>query len=166
MRRPYTRERYLRIVEALRAAHPDMHISTDVIVGFPGETDEDFAETLSLFEAVRFDMAYIFKYSPRTGTESAAMGDSIPRDVKEARNRALLARLEEFCLVRNRALIGTGREVLVEGMARKGEGVYMGRDRGNRKILFPGDAGLIGRLVSVRIEKAATTVVSGKIIGF
>ena len=164
MRRPYTRERYLRIVEALRAAHPDMHISTDIIVGFPGETDEDFAETLSLFETVRFDMAYIFKYSPRTGTESAAMGDTIPRNVKEVRNRVLLARLEEYCLTRNRTLVGTEREVLVEGVARKGDGVYMGRDRGNRKILFPGDATLVGHLVPVRIEKASTTVLSGKVV--
>jgi tRNA-2-methylthio-N6-dimethylallyladenosine synthase len=163
MRRPYTRERYLRIVEALRAAHPDMRFSTDIIVGFPGETDEDFAETLSLFETVRFDMAFIFKYSPRTGTESEAMGDTISREVKEARNKALLTRLEKFSLEGNRALVGTVCEVLVEGVARKGEGIYVGRDRGNRKILFPGNGDLVGKLVRVLVEKATTTVATGRV---
>jgi tRNA-2-methylthio-N6-dimethylallyladenosine synthase len=165
MRRPYTRERYLRTVEALRAAHPEMTFSTDVIVGFPGETDADFAETLSLFDEVRFDMAFIFKYSPRTGTESAAMGDTVPRDVKEARNRILLTRLEEISLAHNRALVGAEREVLVEGPARRGDGVFMGRDRGNRKILFQGDASLVGRLVSVRIEKATPAILTGSVVG-
>ncbi|MDR1498298.1 MAG: tRNA (N6-isopentenyl adenosine(37)-C2)-methylthiotransferase MiaB [Puniceicoccales bacterium] len=164
MRRPYTRERFLRTVDALRDACPQMCFSTDIIVGFPGETDADFAETLALFDEVRFDMAFIFKYSTRSGTAAAALGDTVPREVKEARNNMLLERLGAFSLARNQSLVGTEQEVLVEGRARRGEGVFMGRNRGNRKVLFPGTADMEGRLLPVRISRATTTVVFGDVV--
>ncbi|MDR2862838.1 MAG: tRNA (N6-isopentenyl adenosine(37)-C2)-methylthiotransferase MiaB [Puniceicoccales bacterium] len=164
MRRPYTRARFLRTVEALRRANPGMYFSTDVIVGFPGETDEDFAETVTLFDTVKFDMAFIFKYSVRSGTEAEALGDTVPREVKEARNQVLLERLEALSVARNCLLVGTVQEVLVEGPARKGDGVYMGRNRGNRKILFPGSAQLAGEFVPVRIVRATATVLYGEIV--
>src|SRR5687768_11941652 len=100
MNRPYTRERYKEIVDALRAAQPEMYFSTDVIVGFPGETDEDFAQTRELFEACNYDMAYIFKYSIRTGTPAAELADQVPDDVKENRNQVLLEILQRNSLRR------------------------------------------------------------------
>ncbi|MEO7796098.1 MAG: tRNA (N6-isopentenyl adenosine(37)-C2)-methylthiotransferase MiaB, partial [Opitutaceae bacterium] len=112
MNRPYTRERYKQIVDDLRAAQPDMYFSTDVIVGFPGETEEDFAQTRALFEACNYDMAYVFKYSIRTGTPAATLADQVPEEVKEARNQVLLKILEQNSLRRNAALVGTTLEVL------------------------------------------------------
>src|SRR5260221_14447210 len=95
MNRPYTRERYREIVEALRAVQPEMYFSTDVIVGFPGETEEDFAQTRELFTACNYDMAYIFKYSIRTGTPAATMAGQVPEEVKEQRNQILLDLLQQ-----------------------------------------------------------------------
>jgi tRNA-2-methylthio-N6-dimethylallyladenosine synthase len=163
MRRPHTREQFLRKVEALRTARPDMCFSTDIIVGFPGETDEDFLQTLALFDEVRFSMAYIFKYSARAGTEAEAFPEKVPEAVKEERNKILLDHLEKFSLEYNQALAGTTQEVLVEGPARKGEGIFMGRNRANRKVLFPATADAVGKLLPVRIESATTTVAIGKI---
>ncbi len=105
MNRPYTRERYLEIVAALKAARPGIAISTDIIVGFPGETDEDFAQTAALFAEADYDMAYVFKYSVRTGTPAAALGDPVDEAVKEARNQELLRLLEENSRRRTAALV-------------------------------------------------------------
>ena len=160
MHRPYTCERYREIVDDLRRARPDMHFSTDVIVGFPGETEEDFAETRELFEAVDFDMAYIFKYSVRSGTPAAAMDGQVPEETKEARNQVLLGLLEENSRRRNQTLVGTVQEVLVEGPDKKGLR-YMGRTRGNRTVHFEGGPRLIGELAQVRIDRATTSVLYG-----
>src|SRR5471030_2000328 len=105
--RPYTRERYREIVDALRAVRPEMYFSTDIIVGFPGETDEDFAQTRELFEAVNYDMAYVFKYSTRTGTPAATLPGQVPAATKEERNRELLDLLRQNSVRRNRSLVGT-----------------------------------------------------------
>jgi tRNA-2-methylthio-N6-dimethylallyladenosine synthase len=120
MNRPYTRERYREIVDALRAVQPEMYFSTDVIVGFPGETEADFDLTRELFEACNYDMAYIFKYSIRSGTPAADRGDQISDEVKEARNQTLLGLLEANSNRRNATLLGTTQEVLVEGPDKKG----------------------------------------------
>src|SRR5690606_5407061 len=101
MNRPYTASRYRQIVDDLRAVQPNMYFATDVIVGFPGETDEDFEETRRFFESIRYDMAYIFKYSPRTGTPAAEMEDQVPQEVKEERNQILLDILGKHSLQRN-----------------------------------------------------------------
>jgi tRNA-2-methylthio-N6-dimethylallyladenosine synthase len=164
MNRPYTRERYLELVAALRAVRSDMYFSTDVIVGFPGETDEDFAQTRELFEAANYDMAYIFKYSVRTGTPAAARPDQVPDEVMEERNQILLRLLEQNSRRRNQALLGTEQEVLVEGPDQKGLR-YMGRTRGNRIVHFTGAERLIGQLVPVRIERATTSVLYGELAG-
>jgi len=163
MNRPYTKERYMQIISALRNSCPDIHLSTDIIVGFPGETDEDFQETCDLFKEVGFDMAFIFKYSPRSGTPAAEMEDDVPKEVKEERNQILLEILEEQSLRRNESLVGTTQEILVEGPARKGEGMYQGRTPGYRKVVFPGNERLIGQLVDVHIEEATTTILKGQI---
>jgi tRNA-2-methylthio-N6-dimethylallyladenosine synthase len=164
MNRPYTRKAYLKLVDDLRAVVPDMNFSTDVIVGFPGETTEDFQLTCDLFDYVRFDMAFIFKYSKRTGTPAEVMDDQIPQEVKEERNKILLEKLESYSLARNQGLIGTTQEVLVEKPARRGEGMLMGRTRGFRKVVFPGSNDLIGNLIQVKIENASVTTCGGEIV--
>lgn len=161
MNRPYTCERFRQIVDDLRAVVPDMYFSTDIIVGFPGETEEDFELTRDFFQEIGFEMAYIFKYSVRTGTPAAELEDQVPQTVKEERNQTLLKLLAERSLERNRSLKGTVQEVLVEGPARKGEGIMAGRTRGNRKVVFPGDAGLAGSLAGILIEEASVGVLRG-----
>jgi tRNA-2-methylthio-N6-dimethylallyladenosine synthase len=162
MNRPYTRERYQQIVADLRAVRPDMYFSTDVIVGFPGETAEDFAQTREVFDACNYDMAYVFKFSIRTGTPAATMGAQVPAEVKEARNQTLLGILEANSLRRNAALVGTTQEVLVEGPDRKGLR-YTGRTRGNRLVHFEASDRLIGELVPVKIARGSAAVLYGSL---
>ncbi len=162
MNRPYSRERYREIVDALRAVTPDMYFSTDVIVGFPGETEEDFQQTRELFEACNYDMAYIFKYSIRTGTPAEAMPDQIPEEVKEARNQALLDLLRANSERRNAALIGTVEEVLVEGPDKTGAR-FTGRTRGNRVCIFDADPRLVGEIVRLKIERASVSTLYGSL---
>ena len=162
MNRPYTRERYQEIVDALRAVRSDMYFSTDVIVGFPGETDEDFTETRDLFEACNYDMAYIFKYSIRTGTPAATMAGQVSEDTKEARNQALLAVLSANSERRNATLVGTVEEVLVEGPDKTGR-KFTGRTRGNRVCIFDADPRLIGTLVPLHITRASVSTLYGEL---
>lgn len=164
MKRPYTRDIYRRIVDDLRAVVLDMSLSTDIIVGFPGESAEDFEETRSLFEEIGFDMAYIFKYSARSGTPATTMPRQVPARVKEERNQELLALLEVSSRRRNERLIGTEQEILVEGSARKGERMYAGRTRGNRKVVFRGSSRLVGELLPVWIEGASVSTLYGSIV--
>ena len=164
MNRPYSRERFKQLVGDLRSVVPDMYFSTDIIVGFPGETDQDFELTRNLFEEIGFEMAFIFKYSTRTGTPAAILEDQIPKEVKEERNQILLSILEKASLKRNQNLIGTTQEILVEGPARKGENMFVGRNRGFRKVVFSGSERLIGELVRVKIEEASVTTVRGSLV--
>ncbi len=164
MRRPYTIEKFRRIVNRLREVCPGMTISTDVIVGFPGEEEEDFELTRKAFEEIGFDMAFIFKYSVRPGTLAEAEGDPIPAEAKEARNQTLLRILEQQSLARNESLLNTVQDVLVEGPARRGEGIFVGRNRAFRKILFPGSARLVGQTVPVFIKEATPTILKGELV--
>jgi tRNA-2-methylthio-N6-dimethylallyladenosine synthase len=163
MNRPYSRERYAEIVQALRAVRPDMYFSTDVIVGFPGETPEDFEQTRELFEACNFDMAYIFKYSVRTGTVAAELPDQVAEEVKEERNQALLELLRRNSERRNAALIGTEQEVLIEGPDKTGER-FTGRTRGNRVAIFDAHPRLVGELVPLRIQRATVSSLYGELV--
>jgi len=163
MNRPYTSGRYMELINDLRAVQPDIHISTDIIVGFPGESEEDFQLTCDLFKEVAFDMAFIFKYSPRSGTPAAELDDNVSQSVKDDRNQVLLRLLEQQSLRRNNSLVGTVQEILVEGPARKGEGMYMGRTRGFRKVIFPGSERLVGELVPVRIDESSVTTLKGQL---
>lgn len=163
MNRPYTRERYKEIVDSLRAARPDMFFSTDIIVGFPGETEEDFAQTRELFEACNYDMAYIFKYSIRSGTPAADLVDQIPDEVKEHRNQTLLKILQENSLRRTAQMIGTVEEVLVEGRDRSGQH-FTGRTRGNRVTIFDAHPRLIGQVVPLRITRASVSTLYGDLV--
>jgi tRNA-2-methylthio-N6-dimethylallyladenosine synthase len=162
MKRPYTRERYLEIVESLRAARPAMAFSTDVIVGFPGETDADFEETVKLCAEVDYDMAYVFKYSVRTGTPAATMPDQVPEEVREERNKVLLDVLREVSLRRSQALVGTVQEVLVEGPDKTGL-LMTGRTRGNRTTVFNAAPRLVGSLVPVEIARSSVSTLYGNL---
>lgn len=165
MKRPYTVERYLQIISDLRAVKPDIYFSTDVIVGFPGETQADFEATRKLLETVRFDMAFIFKYSERPGTEAAEqLKDDISREVKEERNQILLKIIQEHSIARNQTLVGTVQEVLVEGAFKQDEELYTGRTRGFRKVVFPGKERLVGQMVSILIERASVSTLYGSIV--
>src|SRR5919202_567144 len=151
MRRTYGRERYLRLVAEMRSAIPDLALTTDIIVGFPGETEADFAETLEVVQEVGYDGAFTFVYSPRRGTEAARMPDQVPEDVKRERIQRLVDRVQEHAAARNRALLGTVQEVLVEGPSRTEPALLRGRTRGNKTTIFSGDA-LEGQLVRVLVE--------------
>ncbi|HEV8073062.1 MAG TPA: tRNA (N6-isopentenyl adenosine(37)-C2)-methylthiotransferase MiaB [Opitutaceae bacterium] len=163
MNRPYTRERYLEIVAALRAVRPDIYFSTDVIVGFPGETDEDFAQTRELLEAVNCDMAYVFKYSVRTGTPAAEMPGQVPDETKEQRNQVLLDLLHQNSVRRNLSLVGRTEEVLVEGRDKTGQR-FTGRTRGNRVAVFEANERLIGQLAPLRIERTTVSTLYGELV--
>ncbi len=162
MNRPYSLGRYLKLIHALRTIQPNIHLSTDIIVGFPGETHEDFELTVELFKKVGFDMAFIFKYSERSGTLAAKMPNQVPREIREERNQILLDLLARNSLNRNLSLVGHVQEVLVEGAARKGEGMLMGRTRGFRKVVFPGKEHLIGQLIDVKVTAASKTILKGE----
>jgi tRNA-2-methylthio-N6-dimethylallyladenosine synthase len=157
MRRGYRRRRYLEILERIRTAIPGVAFSTDVIVGFPGETEADFADTLDMVERARFDSAFMFQYSPRPGTEAAVMPDQVPPEVVRDRFGRLAELQERVSLERNRALVGTEVELLVEQVASKTDPTRMsGRTRTNKLCHFPGAAGVApGDLATVRVERAA-----------
>ena len=161
MRRTYGRERYLKLVDELRRAIPDLALGTDIIVGFPGETESDFQETLEIIEEVGYDSAYTFVYSPRNGTEAAAMPDQIPDDVKRDRIERLVDVVQRIAHARNRERVGLVEEVLVEGPSRTDPERLRGRTRRNTTVNFVGDASA-GELVHVEIDDATSMTLSGR----
>jgi tRNA-2-methylthio-N6-dimethylallyladenosine synthase len=160
MRRTYTRDRYLALVEKMRAAIPDLAIGTDIIVGFPGETEEDFRETLEVVEAVRYDSAFTFVYSPRVGTEAAAMTDQVPHEVKIERMERLVEKIQKIAREQNGERVGRVEEVLVEGASRTDPTLLRGRTRRNTTVNFAGCAAA-GELVDVLIEGATSATLRG-----
>jgi len=160
MRRGYTREAYLDKIAELRRLIPDISLSTDIIVGFPGETDADFEQTLSLLEEVRYDNAYIFKYSPRPGTDAAAWPDEIPQEVKEARNQRALALQERIVLERLSRFVGRRVDVLMEGPGRQ-PGQLFGRTRGNHGVIIEGPASWAGRTLNATITRSSAHTLFG-----
>ena len=160
MRRTYDRGRYLALVEKLRAAIPGLALGTDIIVGFPGETEADFLETLEVVEQVRYDSAYTFIYSPRHGTEAAGLPDQIAEEVKHERLERLVEVVQRIAAVRNDERVGTVEEVLVEGSSRTDARFLRGRTRGNVTVVFTGDAAP-GELVDVEIASATSTTLRG-----
>jgi tRNA-2-methylthio-N6-dimethylallyladenosine synthase len=160
MRRTYTREKYLALAQRLRDAIPDLAIGTDIIVGFPGETEEDFRETLEVVEEVGYDSAFTFVYSPRAGTEAAAMPDQVPHELKIERMERLVDVVQRSARERNEARVGRVEEVLVEGASRTDESLLRGRTRRNTTVNFTGDAAP-GALVDVLIESATSTTLRG-----
>ncbi|MBD0317663.1 MAG: tRNA (N6-isopentenyl adenosine(37)-C2)-methylthiotransferase MiaB [Thermoleophilia bacterium] len=161
MRRTYDRDRYLSLVRRLRAALPDLALGTDIIVGFPGETEADFRETLALVEEVGYDSAFTFIYSPRRGTEAAAMPDQVPENVKHDRLERLVEVVQRIAVERNARRVGLVEEVLVEGPSRTDPTRRRGRTRRNTTVNFAGDA-RGGELVQVEIVGATSTTLSGR----
>jgi len=160
MRRTYSRDRYLALVERMRVAIPDLALTTDLIVGFPGETERDFEETVEVVEQVEFDGAFTFVFSPRRGTEAAAMADQIPENVKRERIQRLIEVCQEGSRRRNGQRVGLVEEVLVEGSDRSESGLLRGRTRRNTTVNFAGSA-RPGELVDVRIDAATSTTLRG-----
>ena len=166
MLRRYTREGYMKCVEELRAAIPDLALSTDIIVGFPGETEDDFAETLTAIEAVGFDDAYTFKFSPRDGTPATRFpaAESVSDEVASERLARLIATVRGGTRERNVKLIGERREVLVEKAARRG-GLLQSRTRDFKTVMIPGDVSLIGRYLKVELTGTTGSTFIGQVVG-
>jgi tRNA-2-methylthio-N6-dimethylallyladenosine synthase len=161
MRRTYDRERYLRLVDRLRAAIPDLALGTDLIVGFPGETESDFVATLEVVAEVRFESAFTFIFSPRAGTEAAAMPDQVPDELKHERLERLVEVVQRIAAERNAERVGLVEEVLVEGPSRTDSSLLRGRTRRNTTVNFAGPA-LPGELVDVVVEGATSTTLRGR----
>ena len=164
MNRGYTREKYLSLVDSIKKYCPEAAITTDIIVGFPGETEEDFQDTLSLMREVQFDAAYTFIYSKRSGTPAAGYEDQIPLDVKKERLNRLMEVQNENSLAKNKLLIGKKLEVLAEGPSQSNSEIWTGRTRTNKLVLWPvlGKEYTIGQSVNIEITSAQTWLLKGK----
>lgn len=163
MNRGYDRERYLKLVETIRRCVPDAVITTDLIVGFPGETEKDFEETLDLLRTVEYDDAFTFIYSPRKGTPAAGFGAQVPDAVKHERLDRLMALQNEICLKRNKRLVGRTLAVMVEGPSKSNPAMLSGRTDGNDLVLWPKIRDHApGDLVNVKMERAQTWLIRGK----
>ncbi|MEW5982447.1 MAG: tRNA (N6-isopentenyl adenosine(37)-C2)-methylthiotransferase MiaB [Acidobacteriota bacterium] len=166
MRRRHTRDDYLRLVDALRRRVPDIQLSTDMIVGFPGETEDDFADTLSLVGHVRFHAMFSFKYSERPNTLAAKrLTDSVPETEKSRRIVELQERQRDIQLRLHARAVGSSPTVLVDGVSRRRDAELSGRTTGNTVVNFPGSADLLGQFVAVRIERAGPNSLWGQVEG-
>jgi tRNA-2-methylthio-N6-dimethylallyladenosine synthase len=161
MRRTYDRDRYMKRVELIREHVPDCAITTDIIVGFPGEAEEDFRETLEVVGEVGYDSAFTFMFSPRRGTEAAALPDQLPHAVKRERMERLVELVQRRALERSSRFVGTDQEVLVEGPSRTDPSRLRGRTRHNKTVNFSGLA-KPGDLVTVAITAATSTTLAGE----
>jgi tRNA-2-methylthio-N6-dimethylallyladenosine synthase len=166
MLRRYSRERYLECVDELRAAIPNLALTTDIIVGFPGETEEDFEETLSAVRQVGFDDAYTFKFSLRDGTPATRFpdSDSVSDEIASERLARLIATVRAGSRARNINLLGQRREVLVEKAARRG-GLLQTRTRDFRTVMIPGDLTLIGQYLTVELTGTTGSTFLGQVVG-
>ena len=163
MRRTYDAERYLDLVGRVREAMPDIALTTDIIVGFPSETEEDFQETLRVYDEAAFDHAYTFIYSARNGTEAAGFDGQLPDELKHERLGRLVDLVQDHAARRNAALVGTIQEVQSEGPSRKDAEICRGKTRGNKTTLFT-PAAPIGSVVSVRIEDTTSQTLRGQVV--
>jgi tRNA-2-methylthio-N6-dimethylallyladenosine synthase len=154
MHRPYTAEKYAQLVDKIRVARPGIALTTDIIVGFPGETDSDYKETRDLVEHLQFDNAFVFRYSPRRETPAAAVLDQIDETVKEARNQDLLGVVNASTRRGNEKLVGSRAEVLCEGPSKTNAARLMGRTRTNKVVVFESKTDRIGEIFEVAIERA------------
>ena len=161
MRRGYTREAYFDKIAQLRRLIPDISLSTDIIVGFPGETDEDFQQTVELLREIEYDNAYIFKYSSRPGTDAAASVDDVPQEVKEARNQELLALQDAIVLKRLKRFEGQEVEVLIEGPGKQPNQLF-GRTRGNHGVIVEGASEWIGQTMDVTVSRVGAHTLFGE----
>ena len=164
MNRHYTRESYLSLIRYMREKMPDIAISTDIIVGFPGETEEDFEDTLSIVKEARYDMMYSFIYSKRSGTPAAEMENQVPEEVTGKRFPRLLALQNEISLERNLVWENKVLRVLVDGKSKNNPDKYSGRTDGNKIVLFDADESFVGKFVNIKITRAQTFALIGEIV--
>jgi len=164
MKRGYTAEQYVDKIKRLREVRPDISISSDFIVGFPGETEEDFIKTMDLIHTIGFDTSFSFIYSPRPGTPAALLPDPVPADIKKQHLAILQKRLLLQAAHISQSMIGTEQSILVDGPSRRGEGMLAGRTENNRVVNFKGSPDLIGSFVNVRIEAALPNSLRGEMI--
>jgi len=164
MNRKYSREDYLELIRKLRVAVPDITISTDIIVGFPGETEEDFQETLSLVAEVEYDSAFTFLYSIRKGTPAEKYEDQIPEDVKHHRFNRLVDLVNEISAKKNAAYVGRVEKVLVEGYSKNTAMAYSGRTDGFKLINFEGSEDMVGKIVDVKVTQGKTFSLEGEVV--
>ena len=164
MNRVYDRDQYLALVRRLRQACPDIAISTDIIVGFPGETEEDFEDTLSLVREVEYDSAFTFIYSVRRGTPAASREDQVPEELKHERFDRLIDAIHEIQERKSLAYQDQIVPVLVEGRSKTDQSMLTGRTEKNKVVDFPGDDSLIGTITDVRITKAQTFSLYGETV--
>ena len=163
MKRGYTALEYRSIIRRLRKVRPDISVATDFIVGFPGETEEDFEETMKLIDDIGFDASFSFIFSPRPGTPAARMVDDTPYDVKLARLQRLQATIDANATKISEAMLGTVQRVLVLGPARRGEGYMMARTDNNRIVNFKGDESLKDQMVRVKITEVFPHSLGGEL---
>ena len=164
MNRKYTQEDYLNLVKKLKSRIPNITLSTDIIVGFPGETEEDFEETLKVVREVRYDQGFTFIYSKREGTKAATMDEQIPRDISQKRFDRLIEEMYQIFYENNEKMLGETVEVLVEGPSKNNEDILTGRTRGYKLVHFEGPKDLIGKLVQVKINSHNSFSLSGELI--
>ena len=162
LRRRYDTARYYDIIAYMREKMPDVAITSDIIVGFPGESEEDFAGTLNMLERVQFDMLYSFIYSPRKGTPAASMEDQIPKSVQSERFSRLLKLQERIGLAKNEAYIGKCVRVLCDGVSKSNNALYSGRNEGNKIVFFEGNEQDVGEFIDVLVERADPYALYGK----
>jgi len=162
MNRKYDKQRYLEIIEETKKINPRIGLSTDIIVGFPGETDEDFSNTLDVIEKCEFDFAYTFLYSKRRGTKAALREDQVSKEDKRKRFEQLLEKQNEITLKKNIQTIGKIEKVLVEGVSKTNKLILTGRDEANKIVNFKGDLSLVGKIVSVKITAGKTWHLEGE----
>jgi tRNA-2-methylthio-N6-dimethylallyladenosine synthase len=162
MHRTYTAEKYLALVDRIRSVMPTIAITTDVIVGFPGESDDDYAKTRELVDRVGFDNAFIFKYSQRKDTPAANMAQQLPESVKEDRNQDLLALVNSWAKRRCEPLVGTEVEILCEGPSKTNPARLAGRTRGNKIVVFEGAPEDVGSLLKIRIDRSTGFTLYGQ----
>jgi tRNA-2-methylthio-N6-dimethylallyladenosine synthase len=164
MNRHYTKAQYLDILERARKRIPGLAVTTDIIVGFPGESEEDHEETMTLIEQARYDSAFTFMYSIRTGTPAAEREDQVPEDVKHARFDRMLKRMNEIVIEKNKVHVGQIYEVLVEQQGKDGEGTLIGRTRHNHLVAFKGPLDLVGAFAMVKITKSKNFSLVGDVV--
>ena len=164
MNRHYDKERYLDIVDKLRKEIPDIALTTDIIVGFPGETEEDFLETMDVVKRVGYDSAFTFIYSKRTGTPAAVMENQVPEDVVKDRFDRLLKEVQNISQEMTARFEGMVEEVLVEGLNDHNAELVTGRMSNNHLVHFPGDASLIGKIVKVHLDECKGFYYMGSIV--
>jgi tRNA-2-methylthio-N6-dimethylallyladenosine synthase len=164
MHRRYTAKQYVELIRKIRAARPTVHISSDFIVGFPGETDEDFNETMKIVNEVKFDQSFSFVYSIRPGTPAATLEDPISKETKMQRLYILQQRLEELASEYTQAFVGTTQRCLVEGTSRKDENELKSRASSGRIVVFKGPLSLVGQMVDVKITSVAAHTLKGELV--